>query len=375
MAMNKSPKILLAPDSFKGSLSAGQVCEALAQGINDLMPDAEVISIPLADGGEGSLEAINYSLQAEEVKQFVKDPLWRTITASYLRKGETAYIEMAAASGLGLVKTNQRDPELATTYGTGQQIKHAVKNGAKTVYLFIGGSATNDAGLGIGQALGFKFYDKKGVELLAGGESLAQISTLRAPENPFEFDLKVVCDVQNPLYGENGAAFIYAPQKGADQSMVERLDQGLRNFAEIVKTSLGKDVSQLPGGGAAGGVGAGMVAFFDAEILPGIESIMELLDFDTQLKDVDYLITGEGRLDQQTLSGKLIAGVAKKAKEKGIISFAVCGKNELSKENLKQLGISQVAVLTDPDISVEYAMEHGAELLSEKVKMFFQNRA
>ncbi|KPM47802.1 glycerate kinase [Jiulongibacter sediminis] len=358
-------KILLAPDSFKGSLSAIQVCDALEKGIPE---GIEIIKVPLADGGEGSLEAIQQSLEAEEVKQFLKDPFWRPTDGFYLKKEGTAFIEMAVASGLNLIKKNQRDPELATTYGTGQQLKHAMKNGCTKVYLFVGGSATNDAGLGIAYALGYRFLDESGEELLPSGEALSQMKSVTKPAELPDFELKVVCDVQNPLYGENGAAYVYAPQKGADEAMVKRLDEGLRNFAEVVKKDLNKVVAHIPGAGAAGGVPAGMIAFFNAEILPGVQTIMQILELEKQLKDVDLIITGEGKLDTQTLSGKLIAGIADLGKKHEIPVSAVCGKNELTTEQLKDLGIHKAVSLVNAETSVEEAIENAAELLAKRVE-------
>ena len=364
-------KILIAPDSFKGSLSAAEVCQSLEKGILLGYPDAEIIKVPLADGGEGSLEAIRQSVEAEEVKQLLKDPFWRSTESFYLRKGDTAYVELASASGLNLIKESQRNPELATTYGTGQQLKNAVKSGCNKVYLFVGGSATNDAGLGIAYALGYRFLDEKGEELLPGGEALSLMKSILRPAELPDFELKIVCDVQNPLYGENGAAFVYAPQKGADEAMVKRLDDGLRNFAEVVKKDLNKDVADIPGAGAAGGVPAGMIAFFNARVLPGVQTIMKILELEKHLDQVDLIITGEGKLDAQTLSGKLIAGVTSLGIKSGIPVMAVCGKNELSEQELERLGIQKAVSLVDDETSVEEAIKNAGELLQKKVRELF----
>lgn len=361
-------KILLAPDSFKGSLSAIEVCQSLERGILTEYPDAEVLKVPLADGGEGSLEAIRQSVDAEEVKQFLKDPFWRTTDGYYLRKGDTAYVELASASGLNLIKESQRDPELATTYGTGQQIKHAVKNGCRQIYLFVGGSATNDAGLGIAYALGYRFLDENDEVLLTGGEALGALKTIKVPDEPLDFELFVVCDVTNPLYGKEGAAYVYAPQKGADEAMVKRLDEGLQNFSTVVRNELGKDIAHIPGAGAAGGVPAGMIAFFNAKILPGVQTIMQILELEKQLEEVELIITGEGKLDAQTLSGKLIAGIADLGKKHGIPVSAVCGKNELTAEQLNELGIQKAVSLVNDQTSVAEAIENAAELLTQRVK-------
>jgi glycerate kinase len=364
-------KVLLIPDSFKGSLSATKVSEALAKGIRAKFPQIEILKMPFADGGEGSLEAINYVLRAEEIFQSVKDPLWRTTQAFYLKKEDTCYIELAQAAGLQLVKEAQRDPELATTYGTGQQLKHAVRNGARRVFLFAGGSATNDAGIGIAQAMGYKFLDKEGRELLSGGEALSQIETIRPPENLPEFDLYVLCDVQNPLYGKNGAAWVYASQKGADEKMVKRLDAGLRNFSGVIEAQFGIQVADISGAGAAGGVPVGMVAFFGAKILPGTETLLDITELERQLINVDLIITGEGKLDQQTLSGKLISGIAQLGQKHNIPVDVICGANELTEEEFHSLGVRKVISLVDNQITPERAMQHTASLLEEKVSLFF----
>ncbi len=360
-------KIIVAPDSFKGSLSATAVCESLEKGILSKLPEAHVVKIPLADGGEGSLEAVNYALKAGKIVQMVKDPLWRTTEAFYLRAGQTAYIEMAQAAGLHKVKESLRDPELAHTYGVGQQIKHAVKNGCRVIYLFVGGSATNDAGLGIAYAFGYRFLDTNGAELLPGGETLEKMVTIQKPESLPHFELKVICDVQNPLFGEQGAAYVYAPQKGADAEMVKRLDKGLQNFDQVVKKELGKELAQIPGAGAAGGVPAGMMAFFDAEILPGVQTIMKILNLEAQLLGTDLIITGEGKLDKQTLSGKLIAGIAAAGQKYGIKVRAICGKNELTIEELSSLGIEKAVSLVNEHTTTEEAMTKTAQLLEERV--------
>ncbi|MFT5885734.1 MAG: glycerate kinase [Arcticibacterium sp.] len=354
-------KILIASDSFKGSLSSLKVGEILALGIKEARDRASIDIISVADGGEGSLEAINDSIQGDEVKQFVKDPFWRTITASYLRKGDKAYIEMAAASGLHLVKPSQLNPEYTTTYGTGQQLKHTVKNGAKEVYLFVGGTATNDGGIGMAQTLGYQFLDENGEPVMTIGEGLAQIRKIIPPVEKLDFKLNIVCDVTNPMFGPTGAAHVFAAQKGADAESILRLDAGLRNLSNVIKTDLGKDVSTVSGGGAAGGAAAGMAAFFDAEILPGTETIMELIGLKEKMAHADIIITGEGKLDTQTLSGKLISGLATQAK---VPVIAVCGINELSIEQLQTLGVEKVYSLVNEHVSKEFAMNNTAELLT-----------
>ncbi len=356
--------ILLCPDKFKGTLTAAQVCDAIAEGLLMQKPDLEIIKLPMADGGEGSIDAIQSAIGGELIPMFVKDPLFRNATASYLREGNKAYIEMAAASGLQLVKPGQRNPEYTTTYGTGQLIKHAWKNGCKEIYLFVGGSATNDGGMGMATAFGYNFTDNQGHELPPIGLSLAEIQAISAPEILPDFELFVVCDVNNTLYGPNGAAHVFGEQKGADEAMKIRLDEGLENLSERIKSDLGKDVSQVPGGGAAGGIAAGAMAFLNAKILPGAATIMEIVNFRAKLKDADLIITGEGKVDTQTLSGKLISGIAQATKEYKKDLWIICGKNELSVMDHKKLNVAKLYDLSEIS-GHEYALSHAASCMHD----------
>lgn len=360
-------KILIAPDKFKGSLTAVEVGDIIASTIRTAHPGYELSTIPMADGGEGSLEVLKEALVAEEVKMFVKDPLFRNISAAYLKKDNVAFIEMAAASGLQLIKKSQQNPLYTTSYGTGQLIKHAVKNGVSEIFLFVGGSATSDAGMGMLQALGFQFLDKNGEDLFGIGENLNAIETILKPEQPLNFRLKVICDVQNEFFGENGAAFVYGPQKGANEAEVEILDQGLRNIAKRFIEDLGKDINLIKGSGAAGGIAGGALAALSTELLPGIETIMNIVDFDQKLNDVDIIISGEGKLDSQTLSGKLVAGIAAKAREKNIPLIVFCGKNELNASELKALGVHEAYSILNASTSLSEAMENAEELLKIRV--------
>lgn len=338
--------ILLAPDKFKGTLTAKEVTSYLKEGILKHSPEHEVTELPLADGGEGSMEAIKAALGGENVQMFVKNPLFKTDTASYLRVGDTAYVEMAAASGLQLIKPSQRNPEFTTTYGTGQLLKHAWKNGCKEIFLFVGGSATNDGGIGIASAFGYSFKDSEGNELPTIGMSLNAIASITPPEAKPDFKLHVACDVNNPLYGPDGAAHVFAAQKGADAAMLERLDAGLVNLSDRIKQDLGIDVSTLAGGGAAGGVGAGAVAFLGADIRMGAASILEITGFDSLLAKADVVITGEGKLDEQTLHNKLAMVVCERAKASDKKVIAVAGKVDLADAVLSKAGFDQVFDLT-----------------------------
>ncbi len=360
-------KFLLCPDTFKGSISATQFCNTLGAKLQS--GGHEVFNLPMADGGEGSLDAIENALGASRVNMMVKDPLFKTSTAYYLRKDNTAYIEMAQASGLLLVKPSLRNPEYTSTYGTGQLIKHAWKNGCEKIYLFVGGSSTNDGGIGMATAFGYNFLDTHGHEVPPIGLALADINAIVAPENLPSVELFVVCDVDNPLHGSNGAAVVYAAQKGADTAMIERLDAGLKHLDVRIEQDLNKKVASLPGAGAAGGLAAGAVAFLNAKIVPGTATFIEILNFDTYLAQVDCIITGEGKIDHQTLSGKLIAGLASKIKKSTKKLWLVCGINELDHKAIKDLGAEQVFDLSQM-FGEEMALGQTTEcleLLSEKM--------
>lgn len=366
-------KILIAPDKFKGSLTANEVCDIVSEAILSKNPNAETIKLPMADGGEGSLAVIKSALQSDEVKMFVKDPMFRTIMASYERKGDTAYIEMAAASGLQLVKESQRNPLYTSTYGTGQLIKHAIKNGVKKVYLFVGGSATNDGGMGMLQALGFQFLDQKGEDLFGIGESMSAVEKINAPDNLPDFDLDIVCDVENLFYGEKGAAYVYAPQKGASKEDIILLDQGLQNLAKRFEIDLGIDISQLKGAGAAGGIAGGAMAGLGGKIVSGIETIMKLVNFEAALENCDLVITGEGKIDQQTLHGKLIQGIASAAHKSGVDCIAFCGVNELSRKEETILGLKKVISLKNEGMSKQEAIEKAGAILKTRTLEVFKS--
>ncbi|MGL5032986.1 MAG: glycerate kinase, partial [Microcystaceae cyanobacterium] len=308
-------RLLVAPDSFKGTLSATVVCEIVATELADAFT---VISHPLADGGEGTLDAIAASLpHSELVNLLVSGPLFKSkVTAKYLwlTESQEAFIEMAEASGLTLLKEAERNPEITTTYGTGELILDAIQRGAKKIYLAIGGSATNDAGLGLLTALGWQFLNAQGTAIALGGLGLIDLAEIVEPKNLILPPITVLCDVNNPLYGEQGAAYIYAPQKGADPSMVERLDQGLRNFAAVINRQFSLDLN-FAGAGAAGGLGAGAKWGLKAEITNGFRAIAALTGLAEKLKTCDLVITGEGQLDNQSLQGKVISGILKLSKE------------------------------------------------------------
>ncbi|MGB5499974.1 MAG: glycerate kinase [Maribacter sp.] len=354
-------KFVIAPDKYKGSLTAFEFCNAVEEGLNKALVKAEIIKMPLADGGDGTIDVVKHYLKGEFVKVKVNDPLFRTIEASYLYSSETkiAFIEMAEASGLKLLKESEKNCMLTTSLGTGELIANALQKGVKEIILGIGGSATNDGGIGMASALGFRFLDENNAVLEPRGENLIHLKTIDASEvNPLlkNVVVKVACDVTNPLYGKNGAAYIYASQKGASNEEIEALDNGLRNYSKIVQRQFGIDAQQIEGAGAAGGMGAGSVVFLNAQLTSGVDLIKELADFDTTIKGADWIITGEGKLDDQTLSGKTISGVIKSAEDQNIPVAALCGSVNLSVEAQKELGLDYAVSIVKGILDLEEAM-------------------
>ena len=354
-------KFVLAPDKYKGSLTAFEFCNAVEEGLIKALGKSEIIKMPLADGGDGTIDVVKHYLQGDIVKVKVNDPLFRVIEAQYLFSRETriSYIEMAEASGLKLLKEDEKNCMLTTTLGTGELIVDALRKGAKEIILGIGGSATNDGGMGMASALGFRFLDENNAVLEPKGENLIHIRTIDSSQvNSLlkNVTVKVACDVTNPLYGKNGAAYIYAIQKGASNEDLEALDNGLRNYSKIVQRQFGIDTQQIEGAGAAGGLGAGSVVFLNAQLTSGIDLIKELADFDTNIKGANWIITGEGKLDDQTLSGKTISGVIKSAKNQNIPVAALCGSVNISVEIQKELGLTYAVSIVKGISDLEEAM-------------------
>ncbi len=353
-------RITIATDSFKGSLSSSQVADAIERGLCCVLPECEVRKVCIADGGEGLVEALVQNLGGELVDVEVCDALMRPIVARYgiVDGGTTAVIEMSAASGLPLLKPEERNPLKTSTYGTGEMIADALRRGCRRFLVGIGGSATNDAGVGMLQALGYRFLDALGTELTGGGEILEMICSIDTsfvmPEIG-DAEFVVACDVINPLYGEQGAAHVFAPQKGADSAMVERLDWGLRNFAEVVKRYNGVDIASLAGAGAAGGLGGGFVAMLNARLESGIDMVLEAIRFDDIIKGCDLVITGEGRIDNQTLMGKAPSGVLRRAQMQGIPVVAIGGA-VVESDALKQCGFAAIIPVENDGVSLQEAM-------------------
>lgn len=354
-------KITLAFDSFKGSLTSQEVADAFERGFRQVIPHCDIAKVAIADGGEGSVDALVETLRGEYVDVVVADPLGRSITAQYgiIDKGATAIIEMAAASGLTLLQPSERNPMLTSTYGTGEMIRHALQQGCRNFLVCIGGSATNDGGTGMLRALGYRFLDAAGNPLTGGGEILAKIARIDDSEvdtRLTESHFRIACDVTNPLYGKEGAAFVFAPQKGADEAMVESLDKGLRNYARAIMAYNGCDVSTLAGAGAAGGMGAGFSAFLHARLVRGADMILQAMQFDKIIADSDVVFTGEGCIDTQTLMGKAPSAVLQAATAQGIDTIAVGGTVKWCEE----LGRSpfKAIIAIAENMPIEQAMQH-----------------
>ncbi|MFT8797523.1 glycerate kinase [Zymomonas mobilis] len=313
-------KFLLAPDSFKGSLTAKEAALAMERAIQKILPEAETVILPMADGGEGTVQSLIDATQGQRISERVMNPLMQPVMADYgiLGDGKTAIIEMAAASGLQFVDEKSKNPLITTTYGTGQLMKSALDRGIRKIIMGMGGSATNDGGAGMAEALGVRFLDKKGRPITRGGgglSTLAEIDISGLDPRIADTEIIIASDVTNPLVGEIGASAVFAPQKGANPDMVRQLDDNLRHYADLIKASLGKDIAEKAGAGAAGGLSGGLLAFTDATIEKGIELVIRITGLMEKSKDADYVLTGEGGIDFQTQYGKTPMGVAKAAKK------------------------------------------------------------
>jgi glycerate kinase len=372
-------KIVVAPDSFKGSLTALEVSDAIEKGIREVFPEAEIIKIPMADGGDGTVECLVNATGGEILREKVIGPLGNEILAHYgiLGDKKTAVIEMAAASGLTLVPENKRNPLITTTYGTGQLIKAALNQGCRKMIIGIGGSATNDGGAGMVQALGVKLLDQEGKEVGFGGGELKKIVKIdiSCMDNRL-FDIKVLVasDVNNPLCGPQGASRIYGPQKGATPEIIEELDKSLSYFAELIKRDLNKDIKDMPGAGAAGGLGASLMAFLSAELRPGIEIMIEAVKLEQAIKDADLVITGEGKIDSQTIYGKAPIGVAKIAKKYNVPVVAVAAIIEEDSRIFQSYGIDTLIKVSEPPMSLTEPKTEKVWLIKKSIKQFLRGR-
>jgi len=338
-------KIILAPDKFKGSLTGQEFCNVVSDVLISQLPHAEILRVPLADGGDGTIEVVNYYLKGKTINVKASNPFFQPIEASYLfsESTKTAFIEMAEASGHKLLTTDELDVKNATTLGTGELILDAMQKGAKTIILGIGGSATNDCGIGMATALGYRFLDENNDEVKPIGANLSRIKTIDDSNmNPKmnNASFKVACDVSNPLYGKNGAALVYAKQKGASPEDIMMLDQGLRDFSKVLDAHFNIDSQNTKGAGAAGGMGIGAFTFLNTNLTPGIDLVKDIADFDNKILGADWIITGEGSLDEQTLSGKAVIGVLNTARINKMPVATFCGQILLDDEALETLGIT-----------------------------------
>jgi len=363
-------KIVIAPDSFKECASAHEVAAAIAEGVHRAVPDAELALVPMADGGEGTVEAVVAATGGRRVECEVTGPLGDRVAAKYGIAGDggTAVIEMAAASGLALVPRDRRDPRVTTTCGTGELMCDALDHGVSRIVIGIGGSATNDAGAGMAQALGFSLRDDNGEELGPGGAALARLAVVdgrRRHPGLAACAALVACDVDNPLCGPRGASHIYGPQKGADTDAVHELDAALRHFAEVVERHLGTSVLELPGAGAAGGLGAGLVAFAGARLVSGVEMIAEICGLDAAVDGADLVITGEGTLDGQTVFGKTPVGVARVARRRSVPVIALAGSLGEGYRDVYGEGIDAAFSICPRPLGLTEAMAHVRVLLCD----------
>ena len=365
-------KILVAPDKFKGSLTAIEVCEAIKSGLLQTDPGHQITSIPMADGGEGTCELLTHYFGGDTISMEITGPDFIKIKSEYgiSKDGTIAFIEMAKASGLQLLKKENRNPLFTTTIGTGELIKNALDRGVKKILMGIGGSGTNDAGIGMAHALGFDFFDSNKESLKPIGENLVLLHSIGSDHiHPHisEVEFIALCDVDNPLFGPIGAAYIYAPQKGADEKGVKLLDDGLRNFEEVIQKTFNTSAN-FPGAGAGGGLPGGAKAFLNITICRGMDYIIKATDLESKIQQVDLIITGEGKIDQQTLSGKVVMEIGRLGLKYKKEVVAVAGKCELGNTELQKVGIKKVVSLMDNEVSENEAIKNAYHLIQEKVK-------
>ncbi|NLG82218.1 MAG: glycerate kinase [Bacilli bacterium] len=354
-------KVLIAIDSFKGSLASIEVSECIEKGIKEVYPDAFITKVPIADGGEGTVDSFLTNLGGIRVPVTVHDPLMRKRVAYYgILPDNTAVIEMAEASGLTLLTKDERNPLETTTYGVGEIILDALNRGCRNFVIGLGGSATNDSGIGMLQALGYRFFDVNHNELFGIAESLNKIQCFideNVPEELYDCHFEVLCDVKNPLYGINGASFVYAKQKGADESMIIKLDEGLQNFAKVVEEIYGKDYAHHEGAGAAGGLGFAFLAFLNARLVNGIELLINKLDLDKIISYYDIIITGEGKMDSQSLMGKVPYGITRLGKKHNIPVIGLCGGLMDEAYKMHEVGMTALFSIMNYPMNLEEAMD------------------
>lgn len=369
-------KIVIAPDSFKGTMSSTEVCDIIETGIRKVRPDLTIVKVPIADGGEGTVDSFLTAVGGNRVGVKVKDPLFREIDSFYgiLPDQRTAVIEMAAASGLPLVE-NEKNPYLTSTYGTGQLILDALNRGCRKLIIGLGGSATNDGGVGMAAALGIKFLNDQGQPIPLTGQGLENLSRIDLSQKDKRLDqleILAACDVDNPLHGPNGAAYVFAPQKGADEAMVKDLDRNLVHYGEIIRRDLGISVQEIPGSGAAGGLGAGLVAFLGAKLKPGIDIVLDCVGFDQIISDAALVITGEGKIDGQSLRGKVPFGIGTRAKSLNVPVIAIVGDIGDDIDPVYQSGIKAIFSINRVAVPFDLARKRCKEDLEKTVESIFR---
>ncbi|MCJ0951803.1 glycerate kinase [Mammaliicoccus sciuri] len=372
-------KVLIAPDSFKGSIDALSAAQAIERGILSVDPETNTFLLPMADGGEGTMINLVQATKGTVVEVNSIDPLSRPIQSNYgiTGDGKTAIIELATSSGIDLLKQEELNPLHTTTYGTGSLIKDAIGKGIKHFIVCLGGSATNDAGIGLLQALGYQFLDKNGVDITLGAEHIHKIESIdESNVMPQIHDVKfeIACDVTNPFVGKQGASYIFGPQKGATPEIVERLDQSFIHFAEVIKTIKGKEICNIEGAGAAGGTAGGMLAFLNAELKRGIELVVDFVNFKDIIEEneIDLIITGEGKIDGQTSGGKVISGIAQIAKSYQIPVIAIGGTVEMPLSALHEQGLTAAFSIANGPITLEEAMNNGDKLIEQQTEQIFR---
>jgi glycerate kinase len=369
-------KFLIAIDKFKGTITSKQAGKRLKQSILESFPDAKVLSVPVADGGDGSLEVLEKSIGFDKIYIDVHGPLNGFVRAWYGLKKESAYIEMAKASGIVLLAKHERNPMITSSYGVGEIIKDAIERGAKNIFLFVGGSATNDAGIGMAAALGYSFYDKDKNSLKPIGQNLIHIESIVAPEDDSitkGIKFKVVTDVDNFLTGEMGATIVYGPQKGAGREQIEQLEKGMIKFAILADNQIQSSIISKQGAGAAGGLAAGAMWFLGAELLPGFTFMAEILGIENQIRLSDYILTGEGKFDDQSLQGKVVSGVIKLAEKYQKPVFVFCGLKEISNEKALPIPSKNIYAISDLQVSQKESMEHAEYYLGIVAKNWILN--
>lgn len=367
---------IFASDSFKGSLSSESIGQILENELKKAMTEASSKTFLIADGGEGTLEAFLCKEGAVRIEATVCDPLFRKIKSSYVVFGKTAVIALSEASGLPLLKKEEQNPLNTTTYGTGELILDALSRGYRDIVVAIGGSATNDGGIGCMSALGVKFLDENGKIIHVVGknlEKIAKIDTSSLVSCAKEATFTVMCDVTNPLTGENGATYVYGPQKGASKEALCLLESGMKNYASVIKRDLGIDTSEIVGGGAAGGIGAALSVFLGAKMTSGIETLLNLVDFDSYVQNCDYVISGEGRIDHQSACGKVIYGIGKRCQKYGVKLICIAGCLGDGYEKAYDIGVDKIYTLVGNDVSIDEAINNAEKIYTLRARELFSN--